>query len=92
MPFKVITDFQMNISSLLQHQQIKSPFESISTNSILLNNFNSGNLKNLLFVASTCESRVHQLNGLSTSIVNVELKNLSNSHEFDLILIAKNLK
>ena len=54
---------------------------------------NNGNLKNLLLMVARCESRVSfdfARNNLCPVLVQIEMKNLSSSQGFDLIMIVKN--
>jgi hypothetical protein len=65
------------------------------TLSTFLDTNNCSNIKNILLVVSQCKSSLKydfKMSKLCSNIVNIELKNLSNTVEFDLILIAKNPK
>lgn len=81
-----------------QQQQIKKFEFRVSSTSIKIPreklNLNIRNLlKNFLSVTSKCKSKIvndFNVNKMCQVVVNVELKNLSNTHNFDLIVLARN--
>lgn len=102
MPNKVVsaqspTSLQaQQTTQVIQSQQQLPQQRSASTNTFLdiaSPVANNGNLKNLLLMVARCESRVSfdfARNNLCPVLVQIEMKNLSSSQSFDLIMIVKN--